>query len=33
MKVFIDKAKTSSDYNDQSKWIDYDLLIYLMSRL
>ncbi len=33
MKVFVDKVQNSSDYNDQSKWIDYQLLIYLMTQL
>ncbi len=33
MKVFVDKVQRSSDYNDQSKWIEYQLLIYLMSQL
>lgn len=32
MKVFIDKVQKISDYNEQSKWIDYQLLIYLMAR-
>jgi hypothetical protein len=31
MKVFVDNVKKRSDYNDQSKWIDYHLLIYLIS--
>ncbi len=31
MKVYVDKVQSSSDYNDQSKWIDYNLLIYLIS--
>ena len=31
MKVFVDQVKKRSDYKDQSKWIDYQLLIYLMS--
>lgn len=33
MKIFVDKVQNTSDYNDQSKWIDYQLLIYLMSQL
>jgi hypothetical protein len=33
MKVFVDKVQNSSDYNDQSKWIDYQLLIHLISQL
>ncbi len=31
MKVFVDKVQNRSDYNDQSKWIDYQLLIHLIS--
>ena len=31
MKIFVDKVQKKSDYNDQSKWIDYNLLIYLIS--
>ena len=33
MKVFVDKVQNITDYNDQSKWIDYQLLIYLMTQL
>ena len=33
MKIFVDKVQKQSDYNDQSKWIDYHLLIYLMTQL
>ena len=31
MKIFIDNIKQISDYNDESKWVDYYLLIYLNS--
>ena len=33
MKVFVDKVQNTSDYNDQSKWVDYHLLIYLLSTI
>ena len=31
MKVFVDRVQNTSDSNDQNKWIDYHLLIYLIS--
>lgn len=31
MKVYVGRIKQYSDYDDQSKWVDYDLLIYLQS--
>ena len=33
MKVFVDRIKDDSDYDDESKWIDYALLMYLQARL
>lgn len=33
MKVFVDRIKDGSDYDDESKWVDYDLLMYLRTRL
>jgi hypothetical protein len=29
MKIFVDNVKNSSDYNDESKWVEYDLLTHL----
>ncbi len=31
MKVFVAKIKHYSDYDDQSIWVDYNLLMYLQS--
>lgn len=33
MKVFVDKIKNNSDYDDESKWVDYGLLMYLKAHL
>ena len=33
MKIFGDKIKNSSDYNDESKWVEYNLLIHLNNTL
>ena len=33
MKIFVDNIKNSSDYNDESKWVEYYLLIHLNSTL
>jgi hypothetical protein len=33
MKVFVDIIKDISDYDDESKWVDYGLLMYLQARL
>ena len=33
MKVFVDRIKDGSDYDDESKWVDYALLMYLRARL
>ena len=33
MKVFVDKIKNNSDYADESKWVDYGLLMNLMAHL
>jgi hypothetical protein len=33
MIVFVDRIKDSSDYDDQSKWVDYGLLMYLQACL
>ena len=33
MKVFVDKIKNNSDYDDESKWVDYSLLMYLKAHL
>ena len=29
MKIFVDYIYHISDYNDESKWVDYGLLIHL----
>ena len=31
MKVFVGRIKHNAHYDDQSKWVDYDLLMYLQS--
>jgi hypothetical protein len=33
MKIFVDNIKNSSDYNDESKWVDYYLLTHLNDTL
>lgn len=33
MKVFVDRIYNSSDYEDDSKWVDYALLTHLMQFL
>jgi hypothetical protein len=30
MKIFVDRIYKSSDYDDESKWVDYALLTHLM---
>lgn len=29
MKIFVDNIKNSSDYADESKWVEYNLLTHL----
>jgi hypothetical protein len=29
MKIFVDYIHSSSDFKDESKWVDYGLLIHL----
>jgi hypothetical protein len=29
MKIFVDNIKNSSDYNEESKWVEYNLLTHL----
>jgi len=33
MKIFVDKIKKSSDYDDESKWVEYYLLTHLNGTL
>jgi len=33
MKIFVDKIRNSSDYKDESKWVEYNLLTHLNGTL
>lgn len=33
MKIFVDNIENSSDYNDDSRWVEYELLTHLRDTL
>lgn len=33
MKIFVDNIETSSDYKDDSRWVEYELLTHLNGTL